>query len=187
MSKKNNITEEQRDSISFVLHELFRLGVLKYNRSTKKNTEIILRNYNKLKKSISLHQEQIADLKENGVQHSQPPIRKVVQGYIKPDEESIVEETIKRLETNIRKTKAFLKHIDRSINAFKNDPYFDAIKLYYFEEKTFPEIAEYYDSKMRKKDAKTSPTTISTNVYRILDDLKILLFPNDYLLEFMGY
>lgn len=189
MKRNNNkLTEEQKEMISFIMDDLQRRGLIKANFSTFKNTEIILRNYNKLNLSIKLHKEQINDLKTNGLQKSSSSIKKINKGgSIQNDEEQVINSTIHRLESNIKKTKAFLKHIDRIIEQFKNDPYFEIIKKYYFENKTLEEIAEYYDNKLNKKDARTSSTTIKNNKNRLINELKLLLFPNDVLLEFMGY
>lgn len=186
--KLKTLTEEQKEIISFVIEELQQKGIIRPNFSTFKNTEIILRNYNKLNLSIKLHEEQIKDLKENGLQKSSASIKKIVKGNVGfNDDEQIINSTITRLQRNIKKTKVFLKHVDRTINQFKNDPYFEILKKYYIENKTLDDIADYYDKKLNKKDAKTSLATIKNNKNRLVNDLKLLLFPNDVLLEFMGY
>lgn len=188
MNKNKKLSEEQKEIIAFVMDDLQKRGLIKANFSTFKNTEIILRNYNKLSLSIKLHKEQIKDLKLNGLQKSSSSIKKIVKGAIsQPDEEQIINSTILRLQNNIIKTKAFLKHIDRTIEQFKNDPYFEIIKKYYIDGKTLDDIAEYYDVKLNKKDSKTSLATIKNNKNRLINELKMLLFPNDVLLEFMGY
>lgn len=190
MAKYNNanLTDEEKNVISFVVKELQKRGVLKYNYSTSKNTEKILKCYNKLQQSVVLHKEQIKELKENGLPKKSNSIKMIPKNNsYKKDEEEVIEQTIDRLQANIFKTTVFLKHIDRSIESLKDDPYYEILKLYYIKGKTQEEIAEFYDKKFNKKDAKTSITTIGSNKNRLINELKVLLFPNDFLLEIMGY
>ena len=52
------------------------------------------------------------------------------------------------------------------LDKFKDDPYIDVIKLHYFEDKTYNQIAEIFDHKFGKKDKLTAPATIGRAVPR---------------------
>ena len=88
---------------------------------------------------------------------------------------------------HIFKTKIVLKFIDNVLDKFKDDPYIDVIKLHYFEDKTYNQIAEIFDHKFGKKDKLTAPATIGSNNQRLVRELQKYLFPNDYLYQLLGY
>lgn len=73
------------------------------------------------------------------------------------------------------------------MNRFQNDPYIDVIKLHYFENKTYDEIAEIFDKRQGKTEKLTAYTTIASNNHRLVRELQKYLFPNDYLYQLLGY
>jgi len=75
---------------------------------------------------------------------------------------------------DIKKTQLVINRIDRIIKKFKTDKYIDIIKLKYFENKTQQEIAETLD-----KDT----STIWRNNKRLINEIKVYLFPNDVVKE----
>ena len=178
----------QKEIIKIVLNELEKRNIIKSNFSTYKNTEQILRDYPKLKQSIKDRQEQINDYKNYGLQEKSKSISSISQNNtIKQDSDDIINSSIASLEKHIFKTKIVLKFIDNVLDKFKDDPYIDVIKLHYFEDKTYNQIAEVFDHRFGKKDKLTAPATIGSNNQRLVRELQKYLFPNDYLYQLLGY
>ena len=178
----------QKEIIKIVLNELEKRNIIRSNFSTYKNTEQILRDYPKLKQSIKDRQEQINDYKNYGLQEKSKSITSISQNNnIRQDSDDIINSSIASLEIHIFKTKIVLKFIDNVLDKFKDDPYIDVIKLHYFEDKTYNQIAEIFDHKFGKKDKLTAPATVGSNNQRLVRELQKYLFPNDYLYQLLGY
>ena len=64
--------------------------------------------------------------------------------------------------------------IDEALETVKNDPYYDVIKMFYFENLTREYIAAEFN---------TSVTTISRNKTKLLNQLKVMLFSDDVIYE----
>ena len=68
---------------------------------------------------------------------------------------------------NTIKTKKLLNIIDNALESIENDPYYSIIEMFYFENKTRSEIAEFFD---------VDEKTISRNKKRLVDNIKIIIF-----------
>ena len=176
----------KKEVVNLVLTELEARGFIKNNYSTFKNVERILYEYPKLKKSIIEREKQIKELKEFGVPEKSKSITSIAENIVRKDKEDIITDSIESLNKHIYKTKVILKHIDSVINSLNKDPYFDIIKLKYFEGKTHEQIAEYFDKKLNKKES-ISTSTISINKNRLIEEIRPLLLPNDLIGELLGY
>lgn len=169
---------EEKNIIKNVLEELEKFGYLKRKSDAFKNTESILYNYNTLKETINQRKEQIKEFKKYGLPKKSKDI-KIYSGYgIKIEENDLLDTTIKNLEKTIVKTKVMIKYLDSVLSKFKKDPYYDLIKLKYFDKKTMEDIASYFE-----KDV----STINRNKNRLINELKVYLMPNDILTEILGY
>lgn len=67
-----------------------------------------------------------------------------------------------------------VKKIDDALTEIENDIYCEIIPLYYFENETRENIAEYYN---------TTVTTVSRNKSKLINKLKIKLFSDDVIYE----
>lgn len=76
--------------------------------------------------------------------------------------------------SNQPQTKKLLLRINEALGTIKDDPYYDLIRLIYFEGRTREEAADYFD---------TSVTTISRNKSRLINKIKCVLFSDDFILE----
>lgn len=160
-----------------VVSELKRQGLLKNNRQTPfQKTETLLYNYNNFKNAINDKYEQIESIKCEGL----PKKSKSIISFsgsasyeIKSDNEK-ADEKIEAIEQSIQTTKNFIKVIDSTINMLKDDPYFEIIRMKYFESKTREEIAEYYN---------VDASTISRNKNRLVNLLQIRLFSDEVIYE----
>lgn len=176
MADNNTANEEKSltyEEISkYIIDLLTKLGVLRKYNSTYKSTESLLYRYNDLKNSIKDREEEIQEIKDNGLRQKSKSILKMPDGggvY-----RDVEQEIIDGLEKDIKKTRLIVNRIDRVLAKYKSDPYGEIIKLKYFEKKTQQEIADYFE-----KD----PTTIWRNTQRIINEIKVYLFPNDVVEE----
>lgn len=178
---------DTREITNVILDELQKRNLIKEVKNSFKNTESLLYNYKKLKDSIKKNQEQIKDLKEFGIPtigHSKDVVLIPTGGNYDPD--SLVAIRIKSLEEANIRTKSIIKHIDRLLLDLKTkNKYYKIIELFYFKDMTYEEI-------LSEKDEKGYPifncdiSTISRNKNKMINELKILLFPNSFVDE-LGY
>ncbi len=179
MADKNNTANEEISQIidyneisKNIIDLLTKLGVLKKINSTYKSTESLLYRYNDLKKSIKDREEEIQEIRDYGLRGKSKSIVKLPEGHAA--DRDLEEEIITGLERDIKKTRLVVNRIDRIVAKYKSDPYGEIIKLKYFEQKTQQEIADYFE-----KD----PTTIWRNTQRLVNEIKVYLFPNDVIEE----
>lgn len=178
----------EKEVVKIVLNELERRNVIKHNFSTYKNTEQILRDYPMLKKSITDRQEQIKEYKQFGLQEKSKSITSINLNHKREDEEDIINDSIKSLQKHIFKTKVIIEFIDKILSRFKDDAYYDVIKLHYFDNMTYDQIAEIFDKrKNNNKNKLTAGSTIGSNNQRLVREIQKYLFPNDYLFQLFGY
>ena len=64
--------------------------------------------------------------------------------------------------------------VDEALSQIQDDPYYDIIRMFYFEGMTRENIALEYN---------TSVTTISRNKTRLLNQLKVILFSDEVIYE----
>lgn len=179
--------KEKKEIIGIVLNELESRGIIRKGMDTFKKTEKLLYEYPSLKESITKRKEQIQDLKQYGLQQKSKSITGIFSGGQKEDEDTIIQNNIQSLQQHIYRTEVVIKHIDSVLSTIKDDKYYEVIKEYYFENKTFEQIAEYFDNKLNKQDRLTSQETIRLNKNRLINKIKTLLLPNDLITELLGY
>lgn len=168
----------ENEIVKIVLNELQHRGLIKDKDNTFKNVEVLLYNYNNFKESIEDRKSQINDLKKYGLPEKSKGITAIVESSMYTSKNEQIDNAIKSLEQNIYRTKVFIKHIDRVLNKFVKDPYYRIINLKYFEGKTIEEIAEFFE-----KDI----STISRNKNRLVNELRMLLLPNDVISNIFNY
>lgn len=182
-----DIDELNKKTVEIVITELQKRNIIRSNLNTYKNTEKILYDYPKLKKSIQDRQEQIRDYQNYGLQEKSKSITTISYNIKREDADDIINNSINSLQKHIFKTEVILKFIDSILDRFKDDPYIDVIKLHYFEKKTYDQIAEIFDARKGKIDKLTASTTIGSNNQRLVRELQKYIFPNDYLYQLLGY
>lgn len=168
-----------KDIIKTVLSELETMGIIKPRNELFKNTESILYNYKAIKETIGQRKNQINDLKKYGIPKKSKSLCPVSKNNsIRIEDNDLLDVTIKNIEKSIIKTKTLIKYIDSILSKFISDPYYDIIKLKYFEKKSIEEVANALE-----KDV----ATISRNKNRLINDLKIYFMPNDVLSDILGF
>lgn len=71
-------------------------------------------------------------------------------------------------------TVKLVKKVDDAMRSIEGDPYYDVIRMYYFEDQTRESIALDYGC---------TETTISRNKTRLLNKLKTILFSDEVIFE----
>lgn len=168
----------EKEITKIVLEELEIMGFLKKKNKTFQNTELILYNYKKIEESIKQRKDQIKELKKCGLPKKSKSITSIEISGLKIEENDLLDSTIKNIEKSIIKTEVTLNFINKIIQKFANDPYFEIIKLKYFEEKTEEQIAEYFQRDI---------STINRNKNRLINNIKTYLLPNDLITDLLGY
>lgn len=181
------INNEKRETINMVIDELQKRNIIKNNFSTFKNTEQILFDYPKLKESIKDRKNQIKDYQDYGLPEKSKSITAISHNPIHQDKEDIIFSSIQGLKKDIYKTEVVIKFIDSVLERFKDDPYYEIIKYYFFQKKTYEQIATIFDNKKKKNDKPIAISTIATNKNRLVRELQKYIFPNDYLYQLLGY
>lgn len=166
-----------KEITSYIFEELSKRNLLRKGTSTYQNTESLLYKYNDLKRSIEDREDEIEEIKTSGLRAKSKSILKMPEGS-HSDHDTIEESIIEGLIEDIKKTQLVINRIDRIIKKFKTDKYIDIIKLKYFENKTQQEIAETLD-----KDT----STIWRNNKRLINEIKVYLFPNDVVKELTSW
>jgi RNA polymerase sigma factor (sigma-70 family) len=160
-----------------IVSELKRQSLLKNNKQTPfQKTETLLYNYNHFQDAITDKYKQIEEIESVGL----PKKSKSITSFspsptytIKSDDDK-AEEKIEAIEQSIRTTRNFIQVIDDAIDKLKDDPYFDLIRLRYFEGESREKIAEYFN---------VDASTISRNKNRLVNLLQIRLFSDEVICQ----
>lgn len=163
--------------VKIVLDELRDRGLIKERKkSAYASTEALLYNYGYLKKSIIENRHEIEDLKTNGLPKKSKSILALAGSGTAPREEECVllEERISHIEQSIVRTEAIIAKINRLLREYESPKYPDLIKRIYFDGQTREELAEIYQCDV---------STISRNRAKIINQLKIILFPGELINE----
>lgn len=153
-----------------VVEQLKKQRLLKSNISYYKKTEIVLYNYETLKKAIKQKEEDIEYIKKHGLPEKSKSIiyYTTAAGTISAGDRYL--ELIEKYQIEKAETERDIKRIENALDKVRNDKYFKIIELKYLKQtaKTDEEIAE-----IMGKDR----TTISRNRKRLINSIKTILFP----------
>ena len=147
--------------------------IIEGKQSPFQKTETLLFNYNNFKAAIRDKEEQIKELRQFGIRKKSSSITSFSGNTgmieVKSDAEK-VEEKIEMIEFSINTTRSFIRIIEDAIDVLKDDPYYDLIRLRYFEGCTREEIAEHFDCDV---------STVNRNKNRLINLLQIRLFSDE--------
>lgn len=189
MSKKDKLNINTNDSTKIieltaqttaekVVLEFQKKGMLKDSKqSAFQKTEILLYNYGSFQDAVKEKKLQIKEVRSHGIKHKSKSITSFSSGNnfsSQKDPDELEEEKILQLESSIKITKNLILVIDKALEKLHDDPYYDIIKLKYFEKKKGDEIAEYFN---------VETSTVSRNKNRLINVLKIYLFSDDVVNE----
>lgn len=175
MNDKNVIEETAQVTATRVIFELRRQGFLKDSRQTPfQKTETLLYNYKNFQSAIADKQRQIETIRQEGIPKKSASITSFSGNAtyeVKTDADK-ADDKIEAIEQSIQTTVSFIKVIDDALAALKDDPYFDIIRLKYFEGKSHEDTADYFSVNIR---------TISRNRNRLVNLLCIRLFSDEFI------
>lgn len=164
---------DTEEVVKIVLDELRDRGLIKENqRSAYSSTELLLYNRKNLENAIHENDTEIAELREYGLPKKSASIisMSAPSGGTKENDFVVIEDRISKLEQSTARTKAILRKIDRLIKQYDSPKYPDLLKRIYFDGKTREECAEIYSCDV---------ATVSRNKSKIINNIKVVLFPND--------
>lgn len=172
------IDQTAKKTVTETVAELKRQNLIVEGRQTPfQKTETLLFNYNHFKAAIKDKEEQIREIKENGLAKKSACFSTYSgnDGYIevKSDEEK-AEEKIERIEDSIKVTKNFIKIINDALDMLKDDPYYELIDLRYFKGLSREDIANHFGCDVK---------TITRNKNRLINLLQIKLFSDEVILQ----
>lgn len=171
--------EAKNEIIKKVLEELKNKNLLKNPKSSYKSTEKILYSLNVLPEAVKLIDDEVKQLEleaqgiETPTARSNTLILNEREGtYVYGDE--TLETRISELKQISVKAKSQIRLVKNALKKIEDDKYYDIISMYYFEKMTIPAIAE---------ELEVSVGTISENKRKLLDKLKVYIFPDTFMNE----
>lgn len=135
-------------------------------------TETLLYNYNNFVSVIKEKEEQIAELRQYGLRQKSASITNFSGGLVvdvKSDQEK-VDEKIELIEDSIRTTRSFIKIIDDAVAGLSDDPYYDLIRMRYFQNCSREDVADHFCVDVK---------TVTRNKNRLINLLQIRLFSDE--------
>ena len=167
-------------TINETIRELKRNGLLvSHTENSFKKTEKLLLNYNKFKQLIQYKIEQIENIKAEGLIKNSKSFIKISNGngINMLNENEKVDAKIEEIENSISKLNYYIKLIDHAIDKVKTNPYSDIIQLKYFDGLTYEDISLHMDCDI---------STIKRNKNKLINDIKIYIFPEDSIMEYFN-
>jgi len=153
-----------------VVEQLKKQRLLKANISYYKKTEILLYNYETLKKAVKQKDEDIKYIQEHGLPDTSKSIvfYSAAKGLINAGDRYV--ELIEKYELEKAETERDIMRIENALDKVREDKYFQIIELKYLKQtvKTDEEIAEILN-----KDQ----STIARNRKRLINSIKTIIFP----------
>lgn len=170
----NLIDHTVQKAVNDAVLELKRQNLVVDGRQTPfQKTETLLFNYNNFVAAIKDKEDHIREIKEMGLSKKSKSISSFSGNSglieVKSDAEK-AEEKIEMIEFSIQTTRNFIKIIDDAIACLRDDPYYELIRLRYFEGRSRDEIAEYFDCDVK---------TVTRNKNRLINLLQIRLFSDE--------
>lgn len=139
-----------------------------------RKTEVLLYNYMKFKKMIDDKKEQIKEIETCGTRKKSKSITSYVSSEFVDEKIKIEKQSdqITALVKSIHEIEAYLTRIDHALDSVKDDPYYEIIKMRYFDNETMENIS--YDLEKDK-------STIARNKNRLIKEIQMILFAEDFL------
>lgn len=176
--KLENLSLEDK-MVKKILNQLKKEKLLNIKNNSYKNTEKLLYSLNVLPQAIKLLEEEIELLEIDNKEIEKIPgnsKRLIIDGnentYIYGSD--VLSNRISELKQTVAKTKSQIRIVKNTLKKFEKDEYYPIIDEYYLNKKTIAEIEEVYG---------WSYGTISKHKKRLINEIKVLLFPNIFIKE----
>ena len=153
----------------------------KTEKTAYRKTEQLLYNYRGFEKIVRERLEEIEEIKRYGVPRSCGAVGERVQGGALPGgivlPEESVEQAVHRIYCAMESTVRVIDLIKRSMEALRNDPYYEILEMRYFENRTLEDIAAHFNC---------DSSTISRNRNKLIKELALRLFPDEVVNEYIN-
>lgn len=171
--------ETKNEIVKKVLEELKNKKLLKNSKSSYKSTEKILYSLNVLPEAIKLIDDEVKQLEKEIEDIPKAPAKSNTlvlnerdATYIYGDE--TLETRISELKQISVKAKSQVRLVKSALKKIEDDKWYDIIPMYYFDSMKIEAIAEELDC---------SVSTISDNKKRLMNELKVYIFPDTFIEE----
>ncbi len=171
--------ETKNEIVKQVLNELKSKKLLNNPKSSYSNTEKILYSLNVLPEAVKLIKEEITKLEEEA--KDIPPAPAKSNTLVLHEGENVYnygDETlatrISELKQIVVKTNSQVRLVKEALKKFEDDEYYPIIESIYFERKTYSEIEDEFG---------WAVGTISKHRKRLINKLKVYIFPNTFMNE----
>lgn len=173
-------SNKNKQIVQEVLSELKRKNLIFTAKNSYESTEKILFGFKALPEALELIEDEIKNLQkelnklkpENSIKSKTLVLNEEEGTYVYGNE--TLETRISELKQIAAKTKSQIRLVNRALDKIRNDKYYDIIELYYFQGQKIPVISELLDK---------SDGTISNNKNRLINQLKVYIFPDTYIKE----
>lgn len=170
--------EIKNDIINVVLDELIKRGLIKKNVNTYESTKDLLRNFNRIEKSIKHIDKQIKDLNSKANTLGNPKIPTAMQ-FEKEFDNSLtsidqIEQRINTLKQTQVKIKVFIEFVKHIIESELSQKEQELLKSFYFDKKDVNELCVDYSCEQ---------STIYRNLNKSINSIKIEIFAEKYIEE----
>ena len=153
----------------------------KMEKTAYQKTEQLLYAYNGFKRVVEECKQEIEDIKRYGAPTKsgtaggeRVQTSRTVQGIVLPEES--VEIAVHTVQERVQGTVDAIALIDKCMAALRTDPYYNILPMRYFEGRTLEDIGVCFG---------VEHTTISRNKARLVKELSMRLFPDQYVSEIM--
>lgn len=177
------ISETIESTVKATIDELQKRKLVKKKViNTFKKTEQLLYNYNAFLDVVKDKKEMIEQIQKVGLSKrsgSFIPMPEDTGFKVIKSEEEKENEAIETLENSIETTGRFIKLIDNALETISNDPYFEVVKMHYFQGMKYSSIAD-------KWPVTIDESTICRNKNRLVKKMSIYLFSDEVINEMLN-
>lgn len=150
-----------------------------HGKSAYEKTETLLNHYNAFKRVLANRDLEIDNLRKHGVPQESRSIvqyqgNRTVQTHGIRSVQETVDTAIRTVQDSVQTTVQMVAHIESSMALLKYDPYYKILEMQYFEGRTQEDIASYF---------KCSQVNISKNKKRLIEELSLIMFPDQAIKE----
>lgn len=173
LNVNKTIEKTAMETAKAIVAELRVQNMIKRELSYYKRVELLLYNYENLKDAIKQKDEDIENIKQNGLPQSSGSIiiYQTSGGGISPEERYI--QLIEKYKAEKLETQRDLRRIENALDKIREDKYFDIIQLKYLNlQKDKLETDERIAERLEKDQS-----TVTRNRKRLMNKLITILFP----------
>lgn len=170
----------QEKTVNAMFKELKKQKMIKNTKQTAfQKTEALLYNYPKFQNVLKSKLAEIELIEKEGISKRSKSFVQWSSGnnYDSSNEYIKSLNAIDKIKESIVQIEGYIFKIDAALNPIKDDPYFELIPMKYFEGQSREDLAYYFEVDVK---------TIDRHKNRLINQLQIMLFSDEYLEELLG-